>query len=313
MRFGQFAPEAARPVGAEVPGVHTDVGVTLGPGLRRRVAPGGRVHDRNGLLIDAVERAPFGGLRGAAEHVRPQGRGDEAERQGGAALRHPLLLFPQALLEVLEARQKVDEVAPEGVHSPGFGEGRLFPGGGLVREQRVEPHDLVFEVKIEFARQEALQVFVDEIVEVFAGRPGVQAAQEAGAPVVVGLQYRPDEGLPVRPFAQAPFGVGVQVARAARAPFEVEQHREHAAFLRHGGLAAFVKGQDEAALLFGVVLRRARLPQREAHPQVFKRPVERLQNLGALDVVLVAVRPVQPDLFAVIRQGVHVLAEAGAR
>ena len=183
-------------------------------------------------------------------------------------------------------------------------------------------HDLVLDVEVELAAQEAAEILVDEVVEGIARRVLVELLLEEGTLRVLlgggggGKAHEPGRGGLVAAHLLRRLGhQRVTVALLWVGPvLERDDQLGRAVgadlFADRLGLT-----QDEAPFLPGrrlsVVALLVSLHELEVHAPTVGR-LERIvaEVLAALDVVLVVVGPIQLDLFALVRDGVDALLVA---
>jgi len=257
---------------------------------------------------------------------------DGGQRDAVLRVHHELLLPPQFLLEVFDLGEEVNDLQGDLADDLDLPEVLLHKGGRPVHEV-VHLQDLVLEVEVQLPPEEAAQVLVDEVVEGVACRvaPEVRLQPRVAGRPPIGQDVFPAQllnpGGQGRVFhAQHPrHGDGDQflLRRGLRPPLSRRPVG--------GGGRPVLEPDDQLPVLLGdevpgrqhegPVLRRLHVPvlalggihQGEVHPHgmglvVGAEPEGVIpQVLAGLDVVLVAVYPVQPDLLALVGQGVDAL------
>ena len=316
-----------QPVGeaaVEVPRVHHQVRVGREELRARRIAPAGAaVGQVAGDLVRGEQRDPFRALRGVegdfgVERFRHAVQGDAP-----VGLQDELLLEPEPLLELLELRQEVDDLAADVADGPHARQGAVEPGG-VALLQVVQVQHLGVQVQVERAAQEAAEVLVDEIVEAVLRRVTLHVLRQQRALAVgVGRGRRGQRNAPVgRRRGEDPFGrrlVDAALLRSAvprpALPFAFRQRPVREAddqIVLLDGDGAPAAGEHEAAppavRLLDVVL--LVVGRRDLEPDAPRTAAgvdgEDIGGvvLRRLDVVLVGVRPVELHFLAVVGEEV---------
>ena len=329
--IGERVQQAVGEVAVEVARIDDQVRVGLEEIDGRRVAPGCiAVGQVAGDLVDGVEVDPLPALGGVGGDLRVEPVGNPVEGDAPVGLQHELLLEPEALLEVLELGEKVDDLAADVTGGPYAGEGPV-EAGGVAALDVVEIQDVGVQVEVELAAEEAAEVLVDEVVEAVPGGVALEVLGEQRAVgsglgggkrrqqhVPVGIE-RPQDALDGGLVDSALLSVAVSgpsplLGVGQGSVFETDDHV--GAVEGDGDLAG---GEHEAALapggLLDVVLLVVGRRDLEAHAarwvaRVNREDVGRVV-LGGLHVVLVRVSPVQLHLLAVVGDEVGGPAAAG--
>ena len=123
----------------------------------RRVRPAFR-------FVDGVHGDPFINLRFVPDNLRPEGFVDLVQRDAPVGLHHEFLLQPQFFLEILDLGEKINNDLTDALD--GFHLGKVgLHAGFAAGVQILQMHDLTLDEEIQLARQKAVQILVDEIVE----------------------------------------------------------------------------------------------------------------------------------------------------
>ena len=314
------ADHAIYEAGREVPGVDYERRVSL----QKRdpsIVPVAVAEQAGGVLVDVQQLLPLRPLRVAAGDVGIPAPIDGADGYAVPGLRDELALLPQHLLKALDLIQEVDDAAAhrlEHAHDLKPAVGQLLAGGLHL----VEIEHLVLEIEVEFLSQEPPQVFVNEEVGRVAPRVAPQVvlknadrpalAVAVAVAVTLGRQRRHRRVGAVQPPGNLGQGGADDRFLLSRAAVDgllpagqrpVLERDEHPARFRIP-VDRLEPRQEEPLVALDVVLLHVRVLHREAHGDAVPGKGVVTKVLVGLDVVLVAVRPVQIHLLAVVGDGV---------
>ena len=114
------------------------------------------------------------------------------ERHAVVRLDDKLLLEPELLLEILQLLKEGDYLVGDTPYRFGLAE-IVLDARGRLRFDVVQMHDLILDIEIKLAAQEAAEVFVCEIVEcVAAGLIGQMLFQQRAVWVLLRRSVRPE-------------------------------------------------------------------------------------------------------------------------
>ncbi len=150
----------------------------------------GSAEQLTGYFIDGKQSDPFIMLGLVGGNFRVQGFWYPVQCDAVVGFHHKFFLQPQLLLKVLELCQKINQF-------PGNFPQNLQPGKiglhhrGIGIADIIQPHDLVFDVKVQLPAQKAAQILVDEIIH---GVPGCVlvdiSGQQGTVPVAFGWRRK---------------------------------------------------------------------------------------------------------------------------
>ena len=276
--------------------------------------------------IHVEQVLPLGPLRFVGGDFGVEGGVHVAECYAVLRIHHELALLPEHLLKALYLRQEVDNLAAHALYEAHQLEptgGGPFAGGLQV----VQVQDLVLQVEVELAVEEAGQILVDEEVGVVAAGVLAQVVFQVGhglvlavAPAFAGERGQGVRGV-VQPLRNPINGGGDYLVLLLLLTIADAFLRGKRPVLERdgdgaGGLVPFrivEHWQEEAPVALVVVPLQVGVPQPEVDGDAVGRvPVVVAEVRLGLDVVLVAVGPVQVDLFAVVGDGVALVAPVAA-